>query len=120
MRRVELFSRNIDILRLESEELKARLAGVHEQIKEFVDHPMLPTSLVDKNVALLRHMETNEATLSEKAVELDEQEHGLMLEQNKVRELLVIVRGKGDGVLRNGPKFRRRDIFGTFSCFDAA
>ncbi|XP_034239056.1 nuclear-pore anchor-like [Thrips palmi] len=91
--RVEMFARNIDILRTENEELTARLVDVHLQLKDFVERPMLPTAVVDKNVALLKHMLTIEATLAEKAVELEKQEEGLVLEQNKVRELLVELEG---------------------------
>lgn len=86
-----MFARNIEILRAENESLSAQLAVVHERVDHFNEHPMMPTALVERNVALLVHMEKIEATLAEKAVELDEQEAELKLEQNRVRELLVTV-----------------------------
>ena len=86
-----MFARNIEILRAENESLSSQLAAVHERMHQFHEHPMLPTVLVERNVALLVHMEKIEATLAEKAVELDEQEAELKLEQHRVRELLVSV-----------------------------
>ena len=89
--RLDMFVSNIEILKDENSELNTRLAGVKDEMKRFRENPMKPSEQVVKNVNLLLHMERIDASLAEKAVQLDKHEKDLKREQLRVREILIKV-----------------------------